>query len=102
MAIEISATNDGAVIISVRVQPRAHRTIVVGELNGALKVRLAAPPVDGHANDELIRYLGEIFHLPPNSIEITAGHKSRNKKVRISGISADQCVELLKAVGSRQ
>src|SRR5262245_59085141 len=90
MAIEIIATNNGAVIISVRTQPRAPRTSIVGELDGALKIRLAAPPVDGEANEELIRYLSQIFDLPRKEIEIISGEKSRNKQVRISGISVDQ------------
>jgi len=90
MAIEIVATNNGSVIISVRVQPRAPRTNIVGELGGALKIRLAAPPVDGEANEELIRFLAQIFNLPRKEIEIISGEKSRNKQLRINGISVEQ------------
>jgi uncharacterized protein len=98
MAIELGTTNNGAVTISVRAQPRASKTSVVGDLDGALKVRLAASPVEDEANDELIRYLAEIFHLPRNNIEIIAGRRSRNKQVRISGISVDQCKERLRKI----
>ena len=90
MAIEIVATNNGSVIISVRVQPRAPRTNIVGELGGALKIRLAAPPLDGEANEELLRFLAQIFNLPRKEIEIISGEKSRNKQLRIKGISVDQ------------
>jgi len=95
MSIDIGATSDGAVIISVRAQPRAPRTIAVGELDGVLKIRLAASPVEGEANEELIRYLAQIFRLSRNSIEIIAGQKSRSKQVRIWGISVDQCEEVI-------
>jgi len=90
MAIEIVATYNGSVILSVRVQPRAPRTNIVGELGGALKIRLAAPPVDGKANEELIRFFAQIFNLPRKEIEIISGEKSRNKQLRINGISVDQ------------
>ncbi|MCI0665248.1 MAG: DUF167 domain-containing protein [Acidobacteria bacterium] len=93
--------NNGSVIISVRVQPRAPRTDIVGELDGKLKIRLAAPPVDGEANAELIRYLAQIFNLQRKEIEIISGEKSRNKQVRISGVSVDQCEIVLKEIEER-
>ena len=57
----------------------------MGEHNGALKVRIAAPPVEGAANRELQRLLAKIFKLPQNAVEIIAGTNSKRKVVRIRG-----------------
>lgn len=80
---------DGAVTFSVRVQPRASRTGIAGELEDAVKIRLAAPPVDGAANEELIRFLAGLFRLSRQQVTIISGAASKNKIVRVSGISAD-------------
>jgi uncharacterized protein (TIGR00251 family) len=78
---------------AVRVQPRASRTAVAGILgegdNAALKIALAAPPVDGQANEALIRFLAELFAVSRAAVVITAGAQSRNKTVRIAGIGAE-------------
>lgn len=71
---------------AVRVQPRASRSGVAGEIDGALKLRLAAPPVDGEANEELIRYLAKLFGLPRANVALVSGATTKNKVVRISGI----------------
>jgi uncharacterized protein (TIGR00251 family) len=78
---------DGALIFKVLVVPRASRSEIVGEHNSALRVRLAAPPVDGAANEELIRVLAEAFGVRKSAVEITAGQTSKRKEVRISGVS---------------
>jgi uncharacterized protein (TIGR00251 family) len=85
--IEYSEEN-GVLTFRVRVVPRASRSELVGEHDGALRVRIAAPPVDGAANDELIRLLARAFTLPRKAIEITAGQTSRLKTVRVVGGSA--------------
>ena len=72
-------------MFKVQVVPRASRTEIVGEHNGALRVRIAAPPVDGAANDELIRLLAKSFALPRSAVTITAGHTSKVKTVRVTG-----------------
>jgi uncharacterized protein (TIGR00251 family) len=76
---------DGALIFKVRVVPRASRSEFVGEHDGALRARIAAPPVDGAANDELVRLLARMFRVPRNAIEITAGQTSKLKTVRVAG-----------------
>ncbi|MGE0128584.1 MAG: DUF167 domain-containing protein [Blastocatellales bacterium] len=78
---------DGAVTFAVRVQPRASKSGVAGELDGAIKIRLAAPPVDGEANEELIRFLAKLFGLPRANVSLISGSTSKNKVVKISGIS---------------
>jgi len=76
---------DGVVTFSVRVVPRASRSEIVGEHDGALRVRIAAPPVDGAANEELVRLLARAFEVPRSAIEISAGHASKLKTVRVTG-----------------
>jgi len=81
------AEKDGELQFRVRVVPRAARSELAGEHDGALRVRLAAPPVDGAANEELIFVLAQFFGLPRAAVEITSGHASRLKQVRIKGAS---------------
>lgn len=80
----------GAVTFRVRVAPRASRTAAAGEYDGALKVRVAAPPVEGAANEELVRFLARALGLPASSVEVTAGHASRSKLVRARGATPEQ------------
>ena len=75
--------------LSVRVQPRASTTAIVGVHGDALKVRLTAPPVDGAANDALVRLLSETFGIPVRAITIVAGSGSRTKVVELDGISEE-------------
>ena len=77
----------GAVRLSVRVQPRASRSEVVGEHDGALKVRLAAPPVEGEANRELVRFLGKLLGVAPSGVSVVAGATGKSKVVEIEGMT---------------
>jgi uncharacterized protein (TIGR00251 family) len=86
---------DGEVTIRVKVQPRAQRTEIVGEHAGAVKMRVAAPPVDGKANDECRRFLAKLFEVSATSVEIISGDSSRDKVVRIRSISARRVHEAL-------
>jgi len=78
---------DGRVRFSVHVQPRASRTEVVGIHGTALKIRIAAPPVEGAANDELVRFLSSIFAVSRRDVRILAGGSSRLKVVEILGVT---------------
>ena len=89
------AAKDGVVTFNVRVQPRASKSVVAGELDGVLKIRLAAAPVEGLANEELIRLLAELFDAPRQRIAILSGQASKNKVVSISGISVDEASRVL-------
>lgn len=77
----------GAANIDVRVVPRASRSEIVGLVDNILKVRISAPPVNNAANSELIKLLSKTLGVPKTSIAIVAGHNSRSKRLRISGIS---------------
>ena len=72
----------------MRVQPRARRNSVVGELGEALKIALTSPPVDGRANEACIEFLAELLAIPRSSVSIASGQSSRNKVIRIAGCTA--------------
>lgn len=76
---------EDAIILTVHVQPGAKRTGAAGLHGDALKIRLAAPPVDGQANEALIAFLAEAFGVPKRQVELISGHASRSKRVRVIG-----------------
>ncbi len=77
---------EGQLVLKVLVVPRASRSEIVGEHDGALRVRIAAPPVDDAANEELIRLLARTLKVSRRSIRIISGHTVRVKLVRITGV----------------
>ena len=85
----------------MRVQPRAPKSGVAGEVDGVLKIRLAAPPVEGQANEELIRLLAELFDTPRRRVAILSGQTSKNKIVSVIGISVDEASRVLAGALSR-
>ncbi len=87
----------GGVVFGVRVAPRASRSEVVGEHDETLRVRLAAPPVDGAANDELVKFLARALGVAKSRVEIVGGHTSRAKQVRVAGVSCADVAGLLEA-----
>ena len=76
----------------VYVVPRASKSEVVGQHNGSLRVRIAAPPVDGAANDELVRVLAKTFSVPRREVSIISGQSGRLKQVRIAGVNAEALI----------
>ncbi len=80
-------SEDGA-ILTVHVQPKAARTECVGIHGEAIKIRVAAPPVDGAANDELIRFIAERCVVPRSQVRIHAGAGTRHKRIQVTGIGA--------------
>ncbi len=87
---------EGAVIFDVRVVPRASKSEIIGEHDGALKVRIISPPVDGAANMELIRVLAKKLGVSRNDIEIISGGTSKNKRIRVTNLSQSKLEELIK------
>ena len=75
------------IVFAVKVQPRARRNAITGVVGDMLKLALTAPPVDGRANQAVIEFLAELFEIPRASVTIASGETSRNKKVRITGMS---------------
>ena len=78
---------DGAVTFAVRVQPRASRGEIVGEYQGALKIRLTAPPVDDRANEALCKLLATRLKVPLSAVRIASGEHTRSKRVEIAGVT---------------
>jgi uncharacterized protein (TIGR00251 family) len=86
MTLRVSESN-GSVRFSVRVQPRASSTEIVGLHGDAMKIRLAAPPVDGAANNALVDFLAAVFNVPRRDVRILAGESGRSKIVEIQGVT---------------
>jgi uncharacterized protein (TIGR00251 family) len=85
---------DGKLGFRVRVSPRASRSEVVGEQDGVLRVRVAAVPVDGAANEDLIRTLAKAFGVSQGAVEITAGLGSKLKHVSVTGPTEDLVITM--------
>lgn len=81
---------DGYVLVRVRVQPKASREALVREPDGRIRVALTAPPVEGAANKALCAFLAKRLGIAKSLVSLHSGEKSREKTVRIEGISADE------------
>jgi uncharacterized protein (TIGR00251 family) len=92
----ITATSTG-VMVNVRVIPRAAKPGIAGTRDGALLVRLTAPPVEGAANAELIEVIADAAGVPRRSVSIVAGERARTKRVAINGITPDDAGRALTA-----
>jgi uncharacterized protein len=95
--IPVRDTPSGATF-QVKVHPRARKNAITGEVGGALKVSLTAPPVEGRANEACASFLAEALNVPRSSVTIAAGKSSRNKVILVSGLSARQVEAGLKGV----
>ena len=86
---------EGAVTFPVRVQPRASRDEIAGEMGGALKVRLRAPAVEDRANEALVEFLAQLLKTPRSAVRIQSGERSRTKRIEIHGVTRQQILGLL-------
>ena len=86
--------NDEGISFGIRVVPRASKSQIVGEIDGALKVRISAPPVDGAANDEVVRLLAKAFGVAKSSVTIIVGETSKTKRVRVAGTTPERLQQL--------
>jgi uncharacterized protein (TIGR00251 family) len=86
---------EGVATFSVRVQPRASKDEIAGEMGGALKVRLRAPAVEDRANEALVEFLAGLLKRPKSAVRILSGERSRTKRVEIHGVSRQQVLALL-------
>jgi uncharacterized protein (TIGR00251 family) len=75
--------------LTIHVQPRAARTEVAGRHGDAIRIRLKAPPVEGAANDELVRFLADSLGVPRAAVRIAAGRSSRRKQVVVEGLTSN-------------
>lgn len=86
----------GGLSLKLHVQPGAKKSEIAGIHGDRLKIRLKAPPVDGKANKELVDFLSKLFDVPKRNIEISSGLASRQKTVKIIGITEDQLTQSTK------
>ncbi len=84
----LRADGDG-VVLTLHIQPGAKRTECAGLHGEALKIRLAAPPVDGKANEALVAFLAKALGVPKSRVELVSGEASRAKRVRVAGVDAE-------------
>jgi len=87
----------GGATFAVRVHPRAKKNAIAGEIGDALKVALTAPPVEGRANEACIEFFAKLLQVPRSSVTIAAGESSRNKVIRVAGLSAAEVGKRLAA-----
>jgi uncharacterized protein (TIGR00251 family) len=85
--MEATTNDDKSVTFPIRVHPRAKKDAITGIIGAALKVSLTAPPIDGKANEACIEFFAKLFKVSKASISIAAGLTSRNKVVRVIGVS---------------
>jgi len=86
---------EGAVVLLVRVQPRASKDEIVGEMGSALKVRLQAPAVEDRANEALVDFLAQLLKTPRTAVRILSGERSCTKRIEIRGVTRQQILALL-------
>jgi uncharacterized protein (TIGR00251 family) len=92
--IPVRDTSAG-VAFAVKVQPRARKNAITGELGDAMKVSLTAPAVEGRANQACVEFFANLLEVPRSSVTIASGETSRNKVIRIAGLSADEVARRL-------
>jgi len=80
---------ENGIRLEIKVQPRSSKNQIVGEHNGALKVKLTAPPVEGEANQALLAYLASILKIPKKNVVLLKGESSRNKILEIRGMNVE-------------
>jgi uncharacterized protein len=81
----VHSVRDGQVVFKVQVVPRSSLSEVVGKHNGSLRIKIAAPPVDGAANEELVRVLAKTFNVSRSAVTIVSGHTGKVKQISIKG-----------------
>jgi len=95
---DVTGSEDAPVLLlRVMAHPGAGRSEVVGQQGDALRVKVAAPPVDGRANRAVVELVAEVLGVKPAQVSIDRGESSRSKRLRIEGVTADQARRLLDA-----
>jgi uncharacterized protein len=87
--VAIQNSPEGATF-AIKVHPRAKKNAIAGEVGGAIKIALTAPPLDGKANKACIEFFAKLLKVPRSSVTIAAGQTSRKKLIRVAGLSAEE------------
>ncbi|HEX5500372.1 MAG TPA: DUF167 domain-containing protein [Thermomicrobiales bacterium] len=93
----VAPSPDGCVLTLI-VAPRAGKTAFAGVGPDGLRLRVAAPPVDGAANGAIVRFLADVFAVPPSRVRLIAGERGRRKRVAVAGIHADEAIAWLETL----
>jgi len=80
--------SDAGATFAVRVHPRAKKNGITGEVGEALKVSLTVPPVEGRANEACVEFFAKLLKVPRSSVTIASGQSSRNKLIRVAGVTS--------------
>ena len=91
----VNSGKESGVSLNIRLTPRSSKNEVVGLHNGALKIKVKSPPVEGAANSCLIAFLSKVLKRPKTSIIILSGHRSKEKRLKIDGVSVEEVKSLL-------
>ncbi len=91
---------DGRITLTLHIQPGAKKTEFAGLHGEALKIRLAAPPVDGMANEALVKFLAEMLGLPKSAVSLKSGQRSRRKVLEISSTDSSVFTTLIRCAAS--
>ena len=95
MAVNYLTTNGAGICLAVKLQPRAARNEIGPPMGGEIKIKVTAPPVDGAANEALIRFLAETLGCPRSAVQIVRGQTSRHKTVAVAGVAAAEALARL-------
>ena len=91
----LEADRDTGILVTIHVQPRASKNAFAGIHDGAVKLRITAPPVDGKANAQIIELLAKLFHVSKAAVTLASGPQSRRKRFRVAGIDYDAALKIL-------
>jgi uncharacterized protein (TIGR00251 family) len=91
----LSTSKDGPVLLRVHIQPRASKTRIIGLYDGALKIAVSSPPVEGRANREIIQFLAKKLKIAKGAVRVRSGVQSRRKTIEIDGIQEGEVRRLL-------
>jgi hypothetical protein len=86
----VMKNSPAGVTFAVKVHPRAKKNAITGKVGDALKLALTAPPLDGKANQACVDFFAKLLNVPCSSVTIAAGQSSRNKVIRVAGLSAEE------------
>lgn len=91
----LAADNDSGILVRVHAQPRAAKNAFAGIHDGALKLRVTAPPVDGKANILIAQVLAKMFRVPKTAVSLVSGPQSKHKRFRVAGVTLPEALEIL-------
>ncbi|MCB1154708.1 MAG: YggU family protein [Deltaproteobacteria bacterium] len=89
------ADDGNAAVLKIRLSPRASRDAVLGRHGDRVKISITSPPVDGQANEHLVKFVAKKLGVAKSRVEITAGHTSKDKTLRITGVDQSEAVAKL-------